>query len=309
MKKIIITSGIEYTDIDGLSCALALRDLLILEGKKSEVVLIGEINHSVTDSVKKLGLDFLSEFTDEEDVSFIVVDVSEPDHIPEFVDLKKVFEVYDHHFGFEKFWQEKIGEKAKIEPVGACATLIWEEYKKRGFGEKISQKNAFLLSRAIISNTLNLKAKIASERDAQALEEMEKYSALNDSDVEKYFSDSEKSIFDDVQKAIANDTKGQNASNVDKFIVISQLELWNGRGFIEKYLKEIEEALSAYNNPDCFITIPSISEGKNYIYTKNNEIKNLLAKTIDAKFENNIGTTSRLWLRKEILKELYQVEK
>ena len=62
----------------------------------------------------------------------------------------------------------------------------------------------------------------------------------------------------------------------------------------------------SFGNPKWLLTSPSISEGKNYIYSKNEEIKKLLAKTIKAKFVGDLGTTNKLWLRKEILKKLQE---
>ena len=309
MGKIIITSGKKFIDVDSLSCALALRDLLILEGKKAETVLVGELNHSVTDNIRKMGMDFLSKFTDNENEDLILVDVSEPNQLPESVDLKKVIEIYDHHVGFEKFWQEKIGDKAKIESVGACATLIWEEYKKRGMKDKIDSKNVNLLMMAIVSNTLNFKASITSQRDEMAFAELKKHAEISEEQIKGYFLEQERSIEDDVKKSIINDTKVQNIFGTDIYLVIGQIELWDGKDFVKKYLEEIEEVLVGFSNPNYFMTVPSISEGKNYFYTKSETVKVLLKRAVDAKFDGNIGSTPKLWLRKEILEKMYQLSK
>ena len=52
--------------------------------------------------------------------------------------------------------------------------------------------------------------------------------------------------------------------------------------------------------------IPS-PEGKNYIYTKSDYLKKLLEKIINANFKENLGTTKKLWLRKEILAKLQNI--
>jgi hypothetical protein len=52
------------------------------------------------------------------------------------------------------------------------------------------------------------------------------------------------------------------------------------------------------------MTAPSISEGKNYLFTKSKDIKEVLENKIGAEFEGDIGVTGKLWLRKEILREL-----
>jgi len=74
--------------------------------------------------------------------------------------------------------------------------------------------------------------------------------------------------------------------------------------FLKSHLKEIERALTSFGSENWFLTSPSINEGKNYLFTKNPEMKKLLEKLIGAKFNGDIGTTDKLWLRKEILKEL-----
>jgi len=56
------------------------------------------------------------------------------------------------------------------------------------------------------------------------------------------------------------------------------------------------------------MSIPSLKEKKNYIYTENPEVKELLSKVLDITFEGNRGITKKLWLRKEILKELYSLK-
>lgn len=98
--------------------------------------------------------------------------MSEPHIIEKIAPLDKVTEIFDHHFGFETYWKDKLGEKAKIEPIGAAATLIWEEYKKRGFENSISHESATLLAYAIISNTVHFLFDMTSERDKIALKEL-----------------------------------------------------------------------------------------------------------------------------------------
>ena len=146
--------------------------------------------------------------------------------------------------------------------------------------------------------TLNLSASVTTQRDKKALDRLEEFTNLPKDWVEMYFEEQEKIADENTTKTILNDTKGK-----EKDLVIGQLELWNSKKFIRKHLKEIEKALKSFNNPRWFLTSPSISEGKNYIYTKNDNLKRLLAKTIGVKFKGNLGTTKKLRLRKEILKK------
>lgn len=295
-KNIIVTTSQPFTDLDALACALAYTQLLELEGKNAACVLPGTLNKSITDKIKGWDLKFSKE-PKEKDAEYVLVDISEPEYFANFVKEDKVIEVYDHRKGFEDYWPEKIGKNSHIEMVGACATLIWEEFVRRGFSKQISKTNAGLLYTAIASNTLNFQAFVTTDRDKAAFGSLEKPADLPKKWIETYFSDQDKEVDKDIKNAIINDTK-------HILPIIGQLELWDSKKIIFKHLDEIEEALETFGNKDWFLTSPSISEGINYIYTKQEEIKNKLKKAIGAEFNGDIGTTKKLWLRKEIFGRL-----
>ncbi len=52
MQKIVITSGAAFTDIDTLACAIGLNELLSQTGNQTEIVLPGEFNSSIPESVR-----------------------------------------------------------------------------------------------------------------------------------------------------------------------------------------------------------------------------------------------------------------
>lgn len=306
MQKNIVTSGEKFTDIDALSCAVAYSELLTLEGKESEVVLPGILNTSITQAIKDWGIKYTTSPTFS-DAEYTVVDVSDPEQIAEFVEEERIAKLFDHHLGFEGYWQERIGEKAQIEFIGACATLIWEEYKKRGREKNISKLSCDLLSVGILSNTLNFGAHITHDRDRQAFQELQALHPLSGEWIAQYFSDQEEDINKDIAESVTNDTKVITDLNLKHPLVIGQLELWNGSDFLEKNLELIKQTLSGFKSEYWFMSIPSLKEKKNYIYTEHPEIRELLSKVLDITFEGDRGVTQRLWLRKEILRELYSL--
>jgi nanoRNase/pAp phosphatase (c-di-AMP/oligoRNAs hydrolase) len=85
----------------------------------------------------------------------VIVDTSDHTFLSTHLDISRVIEIYDHHFGYEAYWQDLLGHDAHIEPIGAAATLIWEQWKKRAPIEQISTNTAKLLAYAIVSNTSN----------------------------------------------------------------------------------------------------------------------------------------------------------
>lgn len=319
MSKLAVTSGQRFTDIDGLACAIAYAEI---PDERPEVVLPGPLNQSVTQKIRQWGLNFKTSL-EENDHNFVIVDVSETSQFAHFVNIDKIVELYDHHFGFEKFWQEKLGEKAKIEAVGACATLIWEEFNKRSSPPqptpdlprheagsqpttnphpKISTLSANLLYTAIFANTLNFKASITTERDKKASSQLKEFSNLPKDWISKYYLDLESEIHKNAEEAIKNDTKIQIIKGAK--CAIAQVELWNSRDFLRIHKDEIRATLKDFGTELWFFTSPCISEARNYIYTEDKTIRDLLSGVMDIQFEGDIGITSKLWLRKEILKKI-----
>ncbi len=305
MAEIIITAGEEFYDLDTLACAIAYQELLRKKKVVCQAVLAGEPNASVVPEIKQWSYDLRASIKDGNH-EYVIIDESNPKIVAAFVDQDKIIELYDHRAGMETYWNEKLGDKAKIEPVGACATLIWEEYKSHGLAEKISHVSANLLYTAIISNTLNFKASVTDQRDIEAFNELKAYLELPDNWTEIYFNSLEREVHENPRQSVINDTKKINYAGFETDLVIGQLELWNSKSFIDQHLQTIESALKSFGSDYWFLTSPSISGGNNYIYTQNPEVKQLLTRILDIKFEEDLGETSKLWLRKEILKKLQE---
>ncbi|MBD3280104.1 hypothetical protein GF389_01090 [Candidatus Dojkabacteria bacterium] len=301
-KPIIITAGGVYADIDVLACALALKQLYTLNGIKSEIVL-GRLNASVPKFIKKEKLDFKLKFKgDSSEYNFSIVDISNYNAIVDFVDLDSVVELYDHHFGFEEYWEQKLGDKAIIEPVGSCATLVWEQFKKEKKTDKISKLNARLLGYAIISNTLNFNASVTTQRDKQALQEIIEYADYEENWKETYFNSVSEFILADPVSALKDDSYTIKIGREE--FAIGQLELWDAKDLLDKSEAEIVNFLESYKLVDYFLTVPSISEGRNYLLVGSDKVKSLLEKLLGAEFQGNMGKTNQLYLRKEMLRDL-----
>jgi inorganic pyrophosphatase/exopolyphosphatase len=306
VKRIIISSG-RNTDIDVLACAVTYAELLTKEGKKALAVPPGFFNKSITREVKRWNFKYEKLYEPNPSDVFVVVDLSEPDYIAKFVKQDRILELFDHHFGYEEYWQKKLGEKAKIEKVGACATLIWEEYKKRIRPLEISTASANLLYTAIVSNTLNFKASVTNKRDIDAFEEIAPFTKLFTNWIEKYFEDQEAAVAKNPVEEIRNDTHIESFPDSDETLIIGQVELWDSRKFFKNHKKDIKVAMESFAKPYWFLTSPSISEGKNYIYCENQTVQKMLAEKLEIKFVNDAATTKKLLLRKEIKKVIYNL--
>lgn len=306
MPKIGVTASKYTNDIDALACVIAYTELLNLQNINAVGYLTEEPNSSITDEIKSWGYKY-EEKPNEETVSFVIVDASYPEQFPDFVITEKIIGIYDHHSGFEKYWSEQIGDKSKIELIGACATLIWEEYKKLGFADQISQASAKLLYAAIISNTLNFKAEITSPRDVVAFKDLSLLVDLPKTWIEKYFLDQEDSVYKNPREAIINDIKIIEFPNLKMKVTIGQMELWDTKKFVADYKPLIKEVLNEFDHNQWFFNSPCISKGRNYIYSENEELKGILEKLLDIKFKNGVAETKDLMLRKEIVKKLQNI--
>ena len=303
---LLITAGKTYADIDTLACCIGYSELLTLKGIEHQIVLPQVLNHSVTPLVKDLGWEINTQIPEDlENVGFVIVDVSEPSHFASFVDPEKVVEIYDHHFGFEEYWKTKENVKACIEPVGSCTTLIWEEYKKAGIEDQVSELVANLFSITTLSHTLDFKSTVTTERDIQAYKDLEDKVTLPSNWVEAHFREVEKELLEEPLKSLENDTKSLKMG--EKEFVIAQMELWDSRTFVEKEIKVIESFLKNSSSEFAFLTAPSISEGCNHLVTYSERMKDILEQSIGAKFEKHLGKTEKLFLRKEIVRELQKI--
>jgi inorganic pyrophosphatase/exopolyphosphatase len=303
MPEIIVTAGEKYNDIDALACAVAYSNLLNLKGLKSKVILTGPLNESVSKSVKSFNFAYETSLNgNPANYEYVLVDISDHTNVSNFVIVENVIEVFDHRWGFEQFWLDKPKAKTIIDKVGSCATLIWEKYKELNLQKKIDTTSANLLYTAIISNTLNMKAQITSERDLAAVKELKQHIDLPLNWDEIYFNEVTQAFLLNPVEAIHNDTKVGPINGVDFYIM--QVELWNSQEFINTHKELILDLLNNATCANSFLTSPSISEGINYIFSLNSEVKKLLTSRIGAVFDGNMGKTEKLWLRKEIIREL-----
>jgi inorganic pyrophosphatase/exopolyphosphatase len=308
MKKLIITAGDLWSDIDILASALSYEQLLKLEGKDAQAVLTAPLNLTVTKDIRDMGLEYEDKFGyKSEDCEFIVVDISLPQYYAKFVDLNHVVEVFDHHF-YDELGElkAKLGNNCHIEKVGACATLIWEEFKKRGRSQQISPLNALLIYTAIISNTLDFKAGVTTERDITASNELIKIATPPEDWKQRYYEQVETSIMQDPIANMQLDTKRIDLKTGS--IAITQIELWDSAKFFEVNKDILDSFLNSQNCDYAFVTSPSINKGCNYLYALDLKTENLLKKVwSDLDFNTKIAKTSKLYLRKQILPLLLEL--
>ena len=310
MKKIkIVTSGKSYFDIDGYACCIAYAELInFLNGAGAAIPFTSApFNYSVSKSVIDLGkkIETPKTFTPGPDAECIVMDVSDPRFFDPITEGKSIVEIFDHHVGFENYWQEKLGAKSKIEFMGCAATLIFEEWEKAKLVSQMSPETAKILTAAILDNTLNLIADVTSQRDITAQKMLCKIGKISEEWCEKFFIECQEEIERDLISAIRKDAKNDcNVPNLPQGI--GQLTLWDAQKLLQKR-DEIYKAMETVSSV-WMINIISIKNKKSYFVCNNEEARNKLQKIFAVKFDNDIAILNKAMLRKEIIKQAKNTE-
>lgn len=294
---LVVTSGKKYIDIDAYASCIAYAKLLNLKGIKAKAISTAQINESITPSLMKL-TPKLDEHKPSKEDKYIVIDISNKDYFETFVREEKIIGIIDHHIGYEQYWKNKLKEKAQIEFIGSVATIIVELYEKENLMEQISKDLAILLMSAILDNTLNLKAKITTERDIIVYKKLEKI-IKDETYPEKYFKECQLEINCNLKKAIENDTKIENINDILPPI-FAQLTIWEKDRILENK-QIIYETLNSIGTK-WMLNLICIKDGKSYLIVKDIEVQDNIEKLFYEKFQNDIIKLDNVWLRKEIVK-------
>lgn len=297
MQPNIITSGRKYLDIDAYAGIIAYRELQhVLGNNQALAISTAPLNQSIPPMIQDLsyGLDSRENLPSERKIA--VIDVSNPEFFDTFVQLDEVVEVIDHHSGYEKFWAERLGDKAEIEHIGSVCTLIFERFCRFDKLEVLNQALCKLLVAGILDNTLNLLSNITTERDRAAYHKLLQIGNIPQNWGEEYFQACFAGIKSNLAQAIANDLK---IEQVSPWLpqVFGQIILPSYRDLNEKVLE------ACFTNYDVWMmNVISLLDGKGYIYSSDTETTKKLAKLLKAPAQNNVIILEKPMLRKEIMK-------
>jgi len=303
-RPAIITAGSAYLDIDAYACCVAMQELLRIKGEEAIAYSAAACNYSVCPSLVEDGQlrQTLPEKYQTEPVKYIIVDVSDPEFIKDFVPLDQVAGVYDHHVGFEEYWTSRIGDKARIEFIGAAATLIYREWKKYDLQAELTQSTAKLLIAAILDNTLNLTSANTTEEDREVFHELCELADVDDTWCAGYFSEVQRSIEADLKSALFNDVKTVRGSDILP-AKVAQLCVWDAERIFAK-LPEIRQWFSE-NEDSWMINLIDIHSNCSYFICDDKSHQQKLEHVFEIEFKSGIAKTKWAYLRKEILKKVY----
>jgi len=166
MVKTLVTSYVN-PDLDGVACAIAYGEFLQKTGRDVIVGVMGEPHDEAKYVMNRFAFEYPSRIENADDFqAVIIVDVSDLNGLENKIAPEKVIEIIDHRKVHEA--TAFINAKVQIELVGSAATLVAERFMKAGI--EMSKASATLLYSAIVSNTLNFKGSVTTDRDLRAAE-------------------------------------------------------------------------------------------------------------------------------------------
>lgn len=305
MRK-IVTSYIK-PDIDGISSMYAYTEYLRKKGFEAEYYYEGTARKEVEIVLATYNINLKNINKIKEDDEVILVDTNRLKGLPNAINESQIKEVIDHHRKTNWLSKQK-GVKVQIELIGAAATLIAEKFKNDKIN--ISKESAILLYNGIISNTMNLKISMTSEKDKEMAKWLKKQcKEITDKKTKEIFI-KKSDIIDRLREEMEVEFK-------DEFITISwsmgQLEIADVEGFLEKYEKNIRAVLNIVKNENNveFISVNcmDIINGYTIIVAENEPTATVISKAINVKFEGLKARINKLVSRKEIVKVIREIYK
>lgn len=300
MNKIVVTY--KNADLDCVASAYAYAEYLNKIGILSTYYISGMVQDEVNIVCNLFNISLINKVSKIEDEDIIVVDTNTLSSI-DYVKPQNIIEFIDHHpnSGDIKYCENAT---LKLYDVGAVCTIIAEMFKENNIA--ISRESAILLYYGIISNTINLKAKITTEKDISMLTWLKKNCEdIDESLIAKIFE--QKSKINIEYLRVFMEVEEKFIINNDEMI-IGQLEITNAIEFLNKYRNNIDTIISnvynEYKVEYVFLNIIDILNGYHLIYTPDQKCLSFLENNLDITFKNGIYKEDAIVLRKEIKKHL-----
>lgn len=299
MKPVLITCYVN-PDLDGVAGAIGYAEFLSKTGKTCEAGIIGELHDEPKYMLDRFGFPYPQSIPNADNYDeVILVDASDLNGLEGKIAPEKVIEIIDHRKVHEadKFQNAKV----QIEFVGAATTLIAEKFMQNNI--PISKESATLIYGAIISNTLNFKGTVTTDRDKKAAEWLNQVAQLHQSFARELFvakSDlSGAKLAERIESDFAWFTMGSKKVGIAQIEMIGATKLIDERG--SEITQTLDKIKSEMNLDFVFQNTIELEEPKNLFVTDNEPTKALLKKVLNAKFSGIVATRPNLIMRKQIV--------
>jgi len=307
INNTLITS---YTnpDLDGTACAFAYAELLKKQGVNCVAALFGEPQREAKFVLNKFKITINNaDKIKEAWKNVILVDMSDRDSLSSRIKPQQVIEVIDHRKVNEASTFPKA--RIQIEQVGSAATLIAEKFFEKEI--TMSKKTSILLLSAIVSNTVNFKANVTTDRDRKIANRIKEKLEFSNDEFLNYITEMFKfksNIKYPLKETFISDFKTFHFNKYN--LGIAQLEMFGVDNFITSNLVEIKKSLSELKREKSlniiFLSCLDIGEGFNKFIIVDQLSEEKISVVLGVKFIKGIAKKEDMIMRKEIASILKQ---
>ncbi|USZ70016.1 DHH family phosphoesterase (plasmid) [Halorussus salilacus] len=302
MNPRILVTGYESPDLDAVACLLAYSELLQYEGKDAVGATFGTPHREAQFVLDRLDLTVpaTEELSDYDEVR--LVDASDRRGISNEIDPDAVTEVIDHREAHnpEAFPNATL----QVELVGAAATLVAERYREAG--APLTDKLANVLYAAIVSNTLDLRANVTTDRDEAVVAWLQRSADVSQEITDQMFKHKSRVGDESLRSIFDSDFASISVSGTD--IGIVQLEILAVDDFVDSHQVEIVETLNSMCNArglDHILLIGVDLKGRfDVLVTDSSLLQRSLTEALDTSFSGDVAVTNEPILRKELIPRL-----
>ncbi|VVB75350.1 Manganese-dependent inorganic pyrophosphatase [uncultured archaeon] len=299
----ILVTAYESPDLDGSACAYAYAEFLNKTGTSAVAAISGKMHKEAGFVFDKFNIPKLPNAEDfvANSNGIVLVDASELLAISNKTLPEKVIEIIDHRRANDaaKFPNAKI----QIELVGSAATLISERFYAKGV--EPSKESAILLYSAIVSNTINFKNNITTNRDRKMADYLKSKIELPKNYVSEMFAF--KSIINEPLEEVFDADLAKVRIN-GKLFAILQLEIIGVEEFAKSNMPVLEEIFGRIKKKESanyiFATLIDIEKYFNLFICFDAETKNVLENALKIKFIGNLSKRKGILMRKEVIPKL-----
>lgn len=305
MRKVVTTYI--NPDMDGISLMYAYTELLSKKGEKANYYFEGTMKKEAEIVLNKFNikLDNIDKIEDDDEI--VLVDTNYLQEISKSINKENIVEIIDHH-NREDWIDGRKNIKVQIECIGAAATLVAERFKNENI--EISRESAILLYYGIISNTMNLKIKLTSQKDIEIAKWLKQQTTEITDEITAQIFVEKSQIGDSLREEMEVEFK-------DQFMTISwsmgQLEVANVETFLEKYeddIREILQVVSKENEVEYIsVNCMDIINGFSVIVAKDEKTAKIISDAVGVNFTDLKAKANRLISRKEIVKVVRAIYK
>ena len=305
MRKVVTTYI--NPDMDGIALMYAYVEFLMKKGEKASCYFEGTMKKEAEIVLNRFNIKLDSINKIEDDDQIILVDTNYISEISKEIKKENIVEIIDHH-NRNSWLNENNNIKIQIELIGAASTLVAERFKNENV--KISRESAILLYYGIISNTMNLKIKLTSQKDIEMANWLKQQTPEITDEVTTQIFIEKSQIGDSLREEMEVEFK-------DQFMSISwsmgQLEVANVDEFLNKYERDIRNVLktvSEENNVEYIsVNCMDIINGYSVIVAGNEKTAEIISNAIGVQFKELKARTDELVSRKEIVKIIRSIYK